>query len=623
MGLMSALQNAMSGLGVSQAQIDLISRNVANASTPGYTRRVLDTRETYAGGITAGAVRQAGVNRILDQLLQKQLRAEAAGATYSSAQASFLKRLDQSFGTPGSSTGLSAVFAGFSTALQQLAADPASSTMQANVIGMAKGLTSALTTATNTVQGMRGEIEATLANDTQHANDLLKGIEATTKRLNEVTDSASQQSLLDERDRYIDELSSYFDIRTVDNGRGNFNIYTTGGAPLFIEGRSLRLAFNDHSAVSATSTYNADPKKSGLGQLTIQDSIGGAIDLTNTGLVRSGSFAALFNLRDQILPESQKQLDEFAAALSKTLSDRTVPGTAVTAGAQAGFTLDLNALKSGNTVTFDYVVQPGGTKQRVSFVAVNSPSALPLKAGATADPNDLEVGIDFSAGIPAAIAAIGTALGAPFSVSDLGGGVMQVLDDGAGNTRDIAGLSASVTNTATSGQGVAFPFFVDSGANNGAYTGSFDQGSQLNGFAGRIVINPALLSNPSLLVGYQPGLATGDSARPNFLRDQLQSAVSDFSPATALTGATTPYRGTLSQFLDRAIAIQSQAASSAQSLSEGQGVVLSALQDRAAQTSGVDKDQELGNLIEIQNIYSANARLVSAVKDMFDMLMRI
>jgi len=74
MGLMSTLHNAISGLNVSQAQMGIISRNVANQSTVGYNRRTLTTQETSATGITAGAVRETAVNRVLDNLLQKQLR---------------------------------------------------------------------------------------------------------------------------------------------------------------------------------------------------------------------------------------------------------------------------------------------------------------------------------------------------------------------------------------------------------------------------------------------------------------------------------------------------------------------------------------------------------------------
>ena len=91
----------------------------------------------------------------------------------------------------------------------------------------------------------------------------------------------------------------------------------------------------------------------------------------------------------------------------------------------------------------------------------------------------------------------------------------------------------------------------------------------------------------------------------------------------ALTGSTAIYQGTAGQFLDRMVATQTQAAGNAKSLAEGQQVVLSTLQARAADISGVKTDQELADLVAIQNTYSANARIVSAVRDMFDALMRI
>ncbi|MFN7321870.1 MAG: FlgK family flagellar hook-associated protein, partial [Methylobacterium sp.] len=462
--------------------------------------------------------------------------------------------------------------------------------------------------------------------DAQKVNGLLEGIEKATKRLNEVFDDSTRQGLLDERDRYIDDLSNYFDLQTFDNGTGNFNIYTSSGGPLFIEGRSLRVKFDGRFAVNANSIYDPDPALSTLGRLVMSDPIGSQIDLSRNGLVRSGSMAALFDLRDRILVETQAHLDEFAAAVTTSLGDRTVAGTAATVGLQQGFNLDLNALQSGNVVTLEYTIQPAGTRQKVSFIAVNNPAALPLPAGATADPNDIEYGIDFSGGMPAAITAIGTALGAPFSVNNLGAGIVQILDDGAGNTRDINALSARATVTALTDQGLALPFFVDGNAGSQLYTGSFDIGSQKRGFSTGIRVNPALLADPSRLVVFQTIPATtpgGDPVRPSFLRDQLQSWETDFTPAIALTGSTAIYRGTSSLFLDRMIAAQTQASSNATALAEGQEVVLSTLRERASEVSGVNTDKELADLIEIQNIYAANARIISSVRDMFDALLRI
>jgi flagellar hook-associated protein 1 FlgK len=626
MGLLSALTNAVSGLTVNQSQMDLISRNVANAGTVGYSRRVLRTQETSATGITAGAVRQVSVDRILDSLLQKQLRSEAGGASFSGVRADYLRRVDAMFGQPGSSIGINQIFADFSTAIQQLAADPASPTTRQETLAKAQSLAAGINSLSNNVQAMRGEIEARIANDAQKANGLLDGIERTTQRLNEVFDSATRQGLLDERDRYIDDLSNYFDLRTYDNGSGNFNIYTSGGAPLFIEGRRLRLQFDERFTVSADSVYDPNPAQSGVGHLTIQDPVGGAISLTNNGSVRSGSFAALFELRDRLLTETQAHLDEFAAAIATSLGDTTVNSTATPPGPLDGRDLDLSNLQSGNIISLEYTTLPAGTRQKVSFIVVNNPAALPLAAGATPDPNDLEFGIDFSGGIPAAITAIGTALGAPFTVSNPAGNTLRIEDDGAGNTRDINALSARRTVTGLANDGLALPFFVDLSGNAIIYSGSFDSGPQKRGFASSIRVNPALLSDPSRLVIFDtipPSTNTGDPARPSFLRDQLQSWETDFTPSISLTGSTAIYRGTAAQFIDRVIATQSQAASNAISLSEGQDIVVSTLRERVADISGVKTDEELGDLIQVQNTYAANARIVAAVREMFDALLRI
>ena len=51
-----------------------------------------------------------------------------------------------------------------------------------------------------------------------------------------------------------------------------------------------------------------------------------------------------------------------------------------------------------------------------------------------------------------------------------------------------------------------------------------------------------------------------------------------------------------------------QAANAATNLQQGQDTVLSALQQRFNDQSGVNIDTEMSNLIALQNAYSANAR---------------
>ena len=75
--------------------------------------------------------------------------------------------------------------------------------------------------------------------------------------------------------------------------------------------------------------------------------------------------------------------------------------------------------------------------------------------------------------------------------------------------------------------------------------------------------------------------------------------------------------------MQRVVSSNSQVVASAKSLDQGQQVALAAIQSRFQATSQVSVDQEMSQLIELQNAYAANARIISTVKEMMDMLMRV
>jgi flagellar hook-associated protein 1 len=52
-------------------------------------------------------------------------------------------------------------------------------------------------------------------------------------------------------------------------------------------------------------------------------------------------------------------------------------------------------------------------------------------------------------------------------------------------------------------------------------------------------------------------------------------------------------------------------------------VVLSSLQQRFNAGSGVNIDQEMANLLTLQNSYAANARVLTAVNDLFNTLLKM
>src|SRR5918998_829399 len=127
MSLSTALSAAMSGLRTTQAGMDVVASNVANANSIGYSRRTIAPVQSLIGNRTGG-VKTAEIERVLDTIVQKQLRLETSGAAYTSTMARFAGEIDRLFGEPGTVGALDTTVNDFTQALQALAADPASST---------------------------------------------------------------------------------------------------------------------------------------------------------------------------------------------------------------------------------------------------------------------------------------------------------------------------------------------------------------------------------------------------------------------------------------------------------------------------------------------------------------
>jgi hypothetical protein len=79
MGLSNSINNAISGLRLTQSAMEVVSGNVANADSIGYSRRTIISVENVGADSAGYGVRSEGVTRILDTILQRELRAETAG----------------------------------------------------------------------------------------------------------------------------------------------------------------------------------------------------------------------------------------------------------------------------------------------------------------------------------------------------------------------------------------------------------------------------------------------------------------------------------------------------------------------------------------------------------------
>ncbi len=622
MGLSQALSSAIAGVNTTQLGLSVIAGNVANANTPGYVEEQVNQVETTAAGQFGTSVTVDGINRNLNTLLQSQLWTETSGGSYADTTAQLYQQLQQTYGTPGTASSLDGIFDSFTSALQALSTSPSSYSAQAAVVSAAQTVTQNLNSMTTSIQQLRSQAEEGIANDVQTANTMLQQIASINQQLSgSVTSGAASTTtvdsttaaLEDQRDQDITQLTQLMNVRVVQNPNNQVSVFTGNGQQLVAGTQASQLSFNNAGTLTATAQWSADPSQDGVGTITLTSPSGGTNDLVAEGAIQSGEIGAYLQMRDTILPQAQNQLDEMANQMSQALSNQTTSGTAVTSGSQAGFSVDVGGVIPGNTVQLTYT-DPQNNPHTVTVVALGAGGSLPAQPANSANQT---VGINFSGGMASVVAQLNAALGSNLQFSNPSGTVLQVLNQGS-NT--VNSLSATTTATSLTSGSAQLPLFTDGTQPiTGAQTAN---GSQTTGLAGRITVNPAVVALPSSLVAYAANTASGDATRPNFLLNQMSTAALTYSPSTGVGSANAPYSGTLAQYMSQVVSQQAQAATAATNLQQGQDTVVTALQQRFNNQSGVSIDTEMSNLIALQNAYSANARVMSTIQQMMQTLLQ-
>ncbi|MEC8796764.1 MAG: flagellar basal body protein, partial [Pseudomonadota bacterium] len=151
MSLSSTLSNALSGLTVASRKAELVSSNVANASTDGYGRRVMETTAASIGGRGAG-VEIVGVSRIVDAQVLEDRRLAGADLAASQTNLTFWTNLELAIGDVESDYGLSGRLNSFETALVEAASRPDSDVRLQNVLDSATALSDALNSVSDEIQ---------------------------------------------------------------------------------------------------------------------------------------------------------------------------------------------------------------------------------------------------------------------------------------------------------------------------------------------------------------------------------------------------------------------------------------------------------------------------------------
>lgn len=614
MGLTVSLSNALSGMTVGQKALDILSRNVANAGTPGYHRQSLSVVDRFGTSPYA----QAGtLTRAFSASLQAHYTREVSDSGYADAVASLLDRLQTAFGLPGEPGSLDTVFNEFETGLSALATSPDNFATRTEVIAGAQALASTLNRLSQDVQSLRSDADAEIGNGVASLNASLSSLHSINRRLaDESADPSARASLMDQRDRLIADVAGLIDVNVDYRANGTVGLMTRSGIGILDAGGVAVFGYAGGGQISANSLFDPDPAKSGVGALTLTSPSGLRANLVSENILQSGGLKAMIDLRDQMLVRAQGQLDDVAAALSQAMSTVETMGTPATSGAASGFEVDVSGIRPGNDLVIDYTA--GGQPRQLRVVRVEDGSQLPMDY---VDANGARViGLSFAGGAGAVASALNGILSPGLAFSNPSGSTLRVLDDGATNSTGVTAVTARATVAGTQGNGLGLSLFVDTG--NADFTDAITGTPQRRGFAARITINATVRVDNRLLVQYQSGGSLGDSARADYLRDRLGTA--RFA-SQGQAGGDGMFRlsGTASEMITQTLNYQGNAAAAAESNKEGRDLTMEAITQRFDEEYGVDVDEEMARLMELQNAFAANARVVAAVQDLINALLDI
>ena len=630
MTLTSALANSLSGLRFNAQATALTSANIANAGNPSYTRKLIDPVDALAGDQIAG-VKVGSIRREYDAFVQRQLVGEKSNAGFASTRSQFLSRLDQMMGAPGSARALDTVLNNFSSSFQTLLTSPESDTARAGVVNSATVVAQTLRSLSTSTQDMRLDAEKGLADATSRLNTLLGDLSKVNARLEVSFTDESRVGLLDQRDQLVTQISEYTNVRTVYQDSGAVQLYGGAGFVL-LSTTKPELSFDARDLIGPANVYDTDPTKRTVGTI-MADTPSGKMDLIAAGVFTSGKIAALIDLRDKTLPATQAQLDQIAAGLAQALGTQSSSSTVSLTGAgpTRGFDTPLGpGLSDGDTVTLELTAN--GQTKKFTFKRVDDTS-IPVTDAMSADPNDQVFRLTgtsaagYATDMQTAINTWATSVGAPagsFSVAVSGSNLRVLADPAVVGGAKVGSATANVTARTLTDGGPAMPFFVDTTAVNGLYSDRYTAGgSQFVGLASRIDVNAGMKADPSTLVKLSATTLESDETRPSFFVKALADTGRYFRPAGGLGTDSNPFQGSVLSYSRSVIITQTNEAASAKQVAEGQEAVVTQFQARFDSVAAVNIDEEMTLLVQLQTAYGANARVMSAVREMLDMLQRM
>jgi flagellar hook-associated protein 1 len=272
-GLFSIFNTAKSGLFSQQTAINVTSHNIANASTDGYSRQranmvtttpyTMPSVDSPAGAGQLGTgVTVESIERIRDTFIDYQYRVQnSINGQYTAAE-KYLSQVEGVINEPTDS-GLSTLMTEFFNSWQSLS----SSTQNKNTVAQqAYLLTSQLNSTYSQLSDIKTNAATEIKNSVVDVNSIFEQLSKLNQQIIDIKNSGNNPNdLMDRRDKLLDELSDQLGIDVTEKDFGGIDVTTSnlgvqpdsgdcGTAPSF-NGNVLNVVQSENPDDVATLSY--------------------------------------------------------------------------------------------------------------------------------------------------------------------------------------------------------------------------------------------------------------------------------------------------------------------------------------------------------------------------------
>ena len=418
MSLTSIINAANSGLQVAQAQLRVVSDNVANVNTVGYVRKTVDQRSTSVEGLGTG-VEVARIRLATDRFLQAATLTASGDMARAGVRFELLDKVQSLFGDPSGDGGIFGLADQMFAAFAITAEDPLSSPRRQEAITQAKALLDEAARVGAGIQAARLDADTRIASAVDAINGLLADIETLNVEISRASVAGNDTSGAESAQaQLIDQLSQYIDVRILPRTAGGVTLRTQDGLLLAGNGAAT-LSYGQAGTVDARTDFS---------ELWITEPHGQKRSLVEH--LASGQLKGLVEFRDVEAPETAERLAEVTSRIVAELNrahnaNSAAPAPASLSGRNTG--LDLPTAIGGFTGTTTVAItdSAGVIQRRVAIDFTAGTMSVDGGAGVAFTP------ASFLTTLNTAMGGFGSASfsGGALTLSAAGGNGVAVADD--------------------------------------------------------------------------------------------------------------------------------------------------------------------------------------------------